>query len=274
MDNLIQSQLDRVETALTALIDSIASYNPSIPATNALLAADDDLNTGLKQLAIHQSNHARLLQLRADIDRRNENITETLKSLAATRKDLLDTPRWVEGRETRGVPYKEVLGYAKRISRFTVPPTFRAPAPAQPPPEVVVNGNGNENGNDVAMKEGDDEVEGDKEDRGTGALEDAEKNWLDPLKRMQWVPWVSEQLMRSGALAEIQAMVERGEDLQIVLAGGVQEKIEEGGEGGEGMEGVRRDSKPGGVVGEKRVERREEKPKVFGGLDLYDPDEE
>ena len=49
MNAIIQTQLDRVETALNTLIESIASYNPSIPAANALLAADDDLNNGLKQ---------------------------------------------------------------------------------------------------------------------------------------------------------------------------------------------------------------------------------
>lgn len=49
MNTIIQAQLDRVETALNTLIESIASYNPSIPAANALLAADDDLNKGLKQ---------------------------------------------------------------------------------------------------------------------------------------------------------------------------------------------------------------------------------
>ena len=49
MNAITQTQLDRVETALNTLIESIASYNPSIPAANALLAADDDLNNGLKQ---------------------------------------------------------------------------------------------------------------------------------------------------------------------------------------------------------------------------------
>ena len=48
MNIIVQAQLDRVETALNTLIDSINSYNPSVPAANALLAADDDLNKGLK----------------------------------------------------------------------------------------------------------------------------------------------------------------------------------------------------------------------------------
>lgn len=63
MNTTIQAQLDRVETALNTLIESIASYNPSIPAANALLAADDDLNKGLKQRMKNPSrSHKDMLQ--------------------------------------------------------------------------------------------------------------------------------------------------------------------------------------------------------------------
>ena len=63
MNIIIQAQLDRVETALNALIESIASYNPSVPTANALLAADDDLNKGLKQRMNKPSrSHKTLLQ--------------------------------------------------------------------------------------------------------------------------------------------------------------------------------------------------------------------
>jgi len=49
MNNAIQSQLDRIEAALTTLTDSIASYNPSVAAVHDLLAADDALTEGLNQ---------------------------------------------------------------------------------------------------------------------------------------------------------------------------------------------------------------------------------
>lgn len=48
MNSIIQGQLDRVDTALNALIDSVASYNPSIAAANDLLAADSELTRGVK----------------------------------------------------------------------------------------------------------------------------------------------------------------------------------------------------------------------------------
>lgn len=49
MDAVIRNQLDRIETALNALIDSITSYNPSIHDATDLLAADDELNNGVEQ---------------------------------------------------------------------------------------------------------------------------------------------------------------------------------------------------------------------------------
>lgn len=49
MNTIVQNQLDRLENALNTLIDSIASYNPSIPAATDLVNADDDLNKGISQ---------------------------------------------------------------------------------------------------------------------------------------------------------------------------------------------------------------------------------
>lgn len=51
MDALLDARFQRVEAALTTLIDSIASYNPSQQAVVDLVAADDDLSRGLQQRA-------------------------------------------------------------------------------------------------------------------------------------------------------------------------------------------------------------------------------
>ena len=48
MDSVIQGQLDRIDAALNSLVESIASYNPSVTAANDLLAADDELCKGVK----------------------------------------------------------------------------------------------------------------------------------------------------------------------------------------------------------------------------------
>lgn len=49
MEAIMQNRLDRVETALNSLIDSIASYIPSTTAASDLLEADDELNESVDQ---------------------------------------------------------------------------------------------------------------------------------------------------------------------------------------------------------------------------------
>lgn len=49
MNTIVQNQLDQLENSLNTLIDSIASYNPSILAATDLVNADDDLNKGISQ---------------------------------------------------------------------------------------------------------------------------------------------------------------------------------------------------------------------------------
>ena len=49
MEAILQTQFQRVETALNTLIESITSYNPSPQAAVDLVAADDELSKGLEQ---------------------------------------------------------------------------------------------------------------------------------------------------------------------------------------------------------------------------------
>ena len=212
-----------------------------------------------------------MLRLRDQIAHKNESITSTVKTLVATRADLLATPTSFPTSETRNVPYTELLDYAKTISRYTVPPTFRSalPLPVVPistPAPAIINGAA---ASPVKEKEGDAEngEGGQKDGIGMGSLEEVERQWLDPQAGMGFVPWIGEEAMRSGALAAIQAMVERGEDPETegVEQGEAMEDLQEAVDGAMAEEGQRRV--------ERRVER-EEKPRVFGGLDLYDPDEE
>lgn len=51
MDTFIDARLDRVEKALTTVIDSIAKYNPSPALAEDLLAADRELSQGLEERA-------------------------------------------------------------------------------------------------------------------------------------------------------------------------------------------------------------------------------
>ena len=219
-------------------------------------------------VTIHQRNHARILSLRNTIDQQNASITDTLTTLASTREDLLSIPSSLPRENARNVPFNELLDYAKRISRYTVPPTFRPaiPPPAQPVPPPGVNGD------TVAVEDAPEDVKGEeKEGRGTASLEDTERKWLDPLTQIPFVPWVNDEAIKRGALAEIQSMVERGEDPGNVGAGVPEGDTKEATAIGNDGDTVGKESGVNveGVIG---VQRMEERPKVFGGLDLYDPD--
>jgi hypothetical protein len=49
MEDILTAQFDRVEKALSTLVDSIAAYNPSPQAAIDLVAADEELSQGLDQ---------------------------------------------------------------------------------------------------------------------------------------------------------------------------------------------------------------------------------
>ncbi|KAF2269080.1 hypothetical protein CC78DRAFT_540137 [Lojkania enalia] len=129
MDVLLNAQFQRVETALNTLVESIASFNPSPQAALDLVAADDDLNRGLDQLAAHQANHARILALRAEEEALETRVKASVATLASLRRELQETPATAFPENSRPIPFDELLQFAKNISKHTVPPTYREPVP-------------------------------------------------------------------------------------------------------------------------------------------------
>ncbi|KAI4225546.1 MAG: hypothetical protein L6R40_008352 [Gallowayella cf. fulva] len=87
MNTIIQGQLDRVEAALNTLTASIESYNPSVPAAVDLLAADDQLQQGVKLHASSISNLLISIQL-ANI----KQITPTSSASGAQSKNKSSKP--------------------------------------------------------------------------------------------------------------------------------------------------------------------------------------
>ncbi|KAI4196646.1 MAG: hypothetical protein LQ348_002262 [Seirophora lacunosa] len=294
MNAIIQGQLDRIEAALNTLVSSIESYNPSVPAAIDLLAADTELQEGVRQhilfltplsVALHQAHHARILSLRSAIQEQEQQRKSTLTLLAGTRKDLLSTPATTFPEASRSVPYTELLDYASRISRYTVPPTFREPPP--PPQQPASNAAPAANGISEAVTEareanavanGEGAAQG-EEGKGVGekSLEPNEMQWLNPQAQIPFTPWPTEDVIKRGALGQIQVMLEQGVDPG---AGDAPEKGAEGGVehageehtqvAGRGGEAPREAGEGRPERGERRPEgqRREEKPKVFKGLDL------
>jgi hypothetical protein len=53
MLSVFQTRFQRLETALNTLVESVAAYNPSVSAADALVAADEELDESLEQRMLH-----------------------------------------------------------------------------------------------------------------------------------------------------------------------------------------------------------------------------
>ena len=232
----------------------------------------------------HQANYAHILSLRRVADTLNDQITSNLTLLAETRKEILATPATTFAEDQRDIPYGELLTFARNISKYTVPPTslFRVPPAVKTEAEeqstTVTNGANNETQAErspAGLHQSPMKAEPDPEFAVT-TLNELEKQWLDPLTQIPFIPWPSEEVIRRGALSQMQGMLEQGidpatsngipilgEDTEVDSKPGMESSTKPD---DVKMEDTRQPSAP--------TRFKEEKPKVFAGLDLYDPDEE
>lgn len=238
---------------------------------------------------MHQEYYARILHLRETVDNLNQRITASLSSLADVRKELLATPATVFSQDQRNVPYAELLDYASRITKYSIPPTLRQPVSIiqaadttqtqQPPNPLPSNGSGISAEKSVSSPVVSSlNAQAHGEGIGVLSLDQKEVQWLDPSStQVPFVPWPSEDIIRRGALAQIQLMLEQGQDPHNVVTSTAREETEPA--SGDAIVV----DQSGAIVADletpvgrvTQVERIiEEKPKVFAGLDLYDPDEE
>lgn len=230
-------------------------------------------------VAIHHANYTRILSLRATADALDEKIKSTLRTLADTRKELLDIPSSQTSPNTRQVNVDELLSYAKRISMTTVPPTFRRPIPtdlfsqhAQPttteaPTTQITNGMATPapNGDTAGSV-----TEPQSENRAVATLSAETKAMMDPLAQLEFQPWPSHDHIRGGALGAVQHMLENGTDPATVLSPEEQEAQEK-----------RRAEEEERIKAEEEAERERMRQAsyVSGGArhapvgDVFDPDE-
>ncbi|ROV95255.1 hypothetical protein VPNG_08950 [Cytospora leucostoma] len=123
MDKYVDARFERVEKALATLVESITKYTPQASQASDLAAADGELARGLRRLELHQNNRARLEALRAASSALDAQIRDTLRTLWTTRRDITSTATTVfpDGPQY-DVNYEELLSYARRISKMTMPP--------------------------------------------------------------------------------------------------------------------------------------------------------
>jgi hypothetical protein len=180
----------------------------------------------------HQANHAHIQTLRAEADALEAQLKSSVATLASLRKELFETPATTFPQDSRPVPFDELLQYAKNISQWTVPPTFRERLPdaaaeadkdkdktAGDTHVAAING-ANTPTNALGLAEPPkDAIESQKETQTTeGAppeITAEEEEWLKKLKDSQiaWYPWPDNDKIRRGNLMKIYDYGERGFDL-------------------------------------------------------------
>ncbi|KAF4423806.1 Mediator of RNA polymerase II transcription subunit 4 [Fusarium acutatum] len=143
MDKYIDGRFERLERALASLIDSVTKYHPSIQQGEELNLADQELSRGLEEVQTHQNNYLRIQQLRESSNALDTQIRDTISNLATTRKDIVTTQTTTfPSGPSYPIAYEELLNYARRISKTTMPPagTIKAVPPMPDVPEVQTPG--------------------------------------------------------------------------------------------------------------------------------------
>lgn len=125
MDKKLDASFERVEKALAVLIDSMTKFTPSEKAANDVVKAERELFLGLEELEVHQRNVARIKQLKQETEALDAQTKQTISALWEMRKELVAVAptRFSPAKEEK-YPFttQQLLDYARRISRNTLPP--------------------------------------------------------------------------------------------------------------------------------------------------------
>jgi hypothetical protein len=184
----------------------------------------------------HQSNYAKILSLRATSAELDAQIRENLLLLTKTRSELIATPSTTLPDTTNHLSYSELLSYARRISKYSLPPSYREPdreanaeANSNTPKEASTqtHTNGNSTPTVIPSMNGVErqlhpttarEVDTTPAPLQTGddtrvkANMDIWNGYLGRGNDIGWTPWPTPDAIRSGALASIQILVDQGID--------------------------------------------------------------
>jgi hypothetical protein len=129
MDKLVFASLDTLEASLGTLLTSLTTtptFSTAPAASTALLTADDALTSSLTALKKHQQNYARILLLRAEAIRLEDQIKSIVRTCGELRNEIgeihpsiLDDSSEDEDGEGRqqDVDYQTLLSFARRIGK-------------------------------------------------------------------------------------------------------------------------------------------------------------
>ncbi|KAK3312364.1 vitamin-D-receptor interacting mediator subunit 4-domain-containing protein [Apodospora peruviana] len=243
MDKYLDARFERVEKALAILIDSIAKFNPSEKLADDLATADRQLSKSLQELERHQNNHARIQQLRADTAALDAQTKDTISALWGMRKEVKNTATttYPPTGPKYGFTTAELLNYARRISRNTLPPpgitngvdmnttsSFVASAaspfsgggvkeelPSQDAQTPNANASFNNGNTPAPTTAPTPTANGQPANNASFASNATElpahlKPYVNPTEGGIFLPWPTEDTIRSGALASYQQLVNNG----------------------------------------------------------------
>lgn len=174
----------------------------------------------------HQSNYAHILSLRQTSAALDEQLRQNIQLLADIRRDIKGVPAHVERSNVPGIPVNDLLSYARFISKTSVPPTQQEEISqanntinAQATQADSVNGS-------APAGQADAEPRPVKtESVSLRAVDEQTKRALDPLKDLLFEPWPTYAVIQQGALADIQRMVDAGQDPAAVLSADEQAEV-------------------------------------------------
>ena len=164
MDKIVLTPLDALEASLTTLLTSLTTaptFSTAPASSNALLMADDCLSASLTVLKQHQQNYARILHLRAEATRLEDQIKSIVRTcgelrseIGAIHPNILDDSSEDEDDEMRqeDVDYKTLVSFALRIGKHntraareaeedSIKRQQEAKQRAAPPSKPATNGN-------------------------------------------------------------------------------------------------------------------------------------
>jgi len=130
MDSVVVARLDTLEASFNALIASLTttpSFANAPSATQELVSADDALTLALATLRRHQDNYARILTLKDEANRLQDQIRGIVRTCGELRAEIgdihpsiLETDSDDEDEQVakqQDIDYKTLLAFAARIGK-------------------------------------------------------------------------------------------------------------------------------------------------------------
>ncbi|KAL4984161.1 vitamin-D-receptor interacting mediator subunit 4-domain-containing protein [Aspergillus falconensis] len=317
MNAEFQTALSTFESRLNSLVTSLTTSPTASGAPKAaqeLLIADDSLASTIDTLKQHQSNYARILQLRAEAQSLEDRVKDIVRLVVRYEKEIretcgdddsesesdydydsdeldydMDAPHSTQTRTSRKrneVDYKLLLDFARRISKYNHEAAAdvaagmtkgRRAMAGQDTEMTGTNLNGNQEGSLAEP---------------VAAVTKEATSWLDEsanmTRQVYMLPYPMEDRIRMGLMGQIQLAAAEGrpgfdpdQEVERLIREaegvGIADAVAPAPVGEEAIrvnEAAKAAAHAGSAASGVGIARGQPKPKATLDLDLYDPDED